>query len=204
MPKMLTETTESAKAMPMPKPTPTLKPQPTPPIEMKDGKIVQQWQAGPEAATFAHNSAIRSLAFTPDSKLLVVGRDTKTPMLDAASGKETTTLPLGGVRAASADANLLAGSAPDHKRVIWDVAGGRARAVLPVGSAIEGAAFSRDGKTPPPLEQGRKETVEIGGDVGREVRILITFDEFLGRYVFHCHNIEHEDMRMMAQFEVQP
>ena len=64
--------------------------------------------------------------------------------------------------------------------------------------------LSRDGKTPPPLEQGRKETVLIGGDVGAEVRMLITFDEFLGRYVFHCHNIEYEDMRMMAQFEVQP
>ena len=23
-----------------------------------------------------------------------------------------------------------------------------------------------------------------------------------GRYVFHCHNLEHEDMMMMANFEV--
>jgi FtsP/CotA-like multicopper oxidase with cupredoxin domain len=64
--------------------------------------------------------------------------------------------------------------------------------------------LSRDGKQPPPLERGRKETILIGGDVGRDVRVLVKFDEFLGRYVFHCHNIEHEDMRMMAQFEVQP
>jgi len=75
--------------------------------------------------------------------------------------------------------------------------------------------LSRDGKTPPPLEQGRKETVLIGGDVARETRILIKFDDsreaFIQaqtartalRYVFHCHNIEHEDMRMMSQFEVQ-
>jgi FtsP/CotA-like multicopper oxidase with cupredoxin domain len=71
--------------------------------------------------------------------------------------------------------------------------------------------LSRDGNTPPPLERGRKDTVLIGGDVGSEVRILIKFDDprespTAGtslRYVFHCHNIEHEDMRMMGQFEVQ-
>ena len=64
--------------------------------------------------------------------------------------------------------------------------------------------LSRDGKTPPPLERGRKDTILIGGDVARETKILIKFDGFTGRYVFHCHNIEHEDMRMMAQFEVVP
>jgi FtsP/CotA-like multicopper oxidase with cupredoxin domain len=64
--------------------------------------------------------------------------------------------------------------------------------------------LSRDGMAPPPIERGRKETVLIGGDVGREVKVLLKFDEFTGRYAFHCHNIEHEDMRMMGQFEVQP
>ena len=28
------------------------------------------------------------------------------------------------------------------------------------------------------------------------------FDGYRGRYVFHCHNLEHEDMMMMANFEV--
>jgi spore coat protein A len=31
--------------------------------------------------------------------------------------------------------------------------------------------------------------------------VLIRFDGFRGRYVFHCHNLEYEDM-MMANFEV--
>ena len=87
------------------------------------------------------------MAFTPDSKLLVVGSDLLTKVLDAATGKETATLPVGGVLAASADANLLAAWAPDDKRVIWDVAAARPRAVLPVGPDLAGAAFSRDGKT---------------------------------------------------------
>jgi len=75
--------------------------------------------------------------------------------------------------------------------------------------------LSRDGEPPRPLEleQGRKETVLIGGGVGETVEILIKFADprelslqTAGaplRYVFHCHNIEHEDMRMMDQFEVQ-
>ena len=50
------------------------------------------------------------------------------------------------------------------------------------------------------LERGRKDTINVGADVG-SVKILIKFEEFVGRYVFHCHNIEHEDMRMMGQFE---
>jgi len=63
--------------------------------------------------------------------------------------------------------------------------------------------LSRDGKTPPVLERGRKDTITIGADVG-DVKILVKFAEFTGRYVFHCHNMDHEDMRMMGQFEVQP
>jgi FtsP/CotA-like multicopper oxidase with cupredoxin domain len=63
--------------------------------------------------------------------------------------------------------------------------------------------LSRDGKTPPLLERGRKDTVRIGADE-KDVKILIKFANYTGRYAFHCHNIEHEDMRMMGQFEVQP
>jgi len=71
--------------------------------------------------------------------------------------------------------------------------------------------LSRNGASPPPLERGRKDTVVVGGDRG-DAKILLPFPvgfhavprPATGRYVFHCHNIEHEDMRMMAQFEVQP
>ena len=71
--------------------------------------------------------------------------------------------------------------------------------------------LSRNGSTPPPLERGRKDTIVVGGDRGN-VKILLPFpSEFhtvprpvSGRFVFHCHNIEHEDMRMMGQFDIQP
>jgi len=31
-----------------------------------------------------------------------------------------------------------------------------------------------------------------------------TFTDHTGRYLFHCHILEHEDHDMMAQFEVKP
>jgi spore coat protein A, manganese oxidase len=36
---------------------------------------------------------------------------------------------------------------------------------------------------------------------GEEARVLVRFGGYQGRYVFHCHNLEHEDMMMMANLE---
>ncbi|MFC4089642.1 MULTISPECIES: multicopper oxidase domain-containing protein [Micromonospora] len=32
--------------------------------------------------------------------------------------------------------------------------------------------------------------------------MAIRFDDHAGRYLLHCHNLEHEDMAMMATFQV--
>jgi spore coat protein A len=53
-----------------------------------------------------------------------------------------------------------------------------------------------------PAENALKETWQIPPGQGFSVRT--TFTDHTGRYVFHCHMLEHEDMSMMAQFEVQP
>jgi spore coat protein A len=34
--------------------------------------------------------------------------------------------------------------------------------------------------------------------------ILARFEGYTGRYVFHCHMLEHEDNDMMRPFEVVP
>jgi len=34
------------------------------------------------------------------------------------------------------------------------------------------------------------------------VKVLMKFRTFTGPFVFHCHNNNHEDMRMMKQWEV--
>jgi FtsP/CotA-like multicopper oxidase with cupredoxin domain len=37
---------------------------------------------------------------------------------------------------------------------------------------------------------------------GMKVKIVMKFKDFQGIYVYHCHNLEHEDMGMMRNYEV--
>lgn len=59
--------------------------------------------------------------------------------------------------------------------------------------------LSRDGGPPGPWDAGWKDTVFMRGG---NVRIIARFSGYRGKYVFHCHNLEHEDMMMMENFEV--
>jgi spore coat protein A len=56
-------------------------------------------------------------------------------------------------------------------------------------------------ESPEPWDGGWKDTVRLRA--GETVRIVARFDGWRGKYVFHCHNLEHEDMMMMANFEVR-
>jgi FtsP/CotA-like multicopper oxidase with cupredoxin domain len=38
---------------------------------------------------------------------------------------------------------------------------------------------------------------------GEAVRLAMTFERFDGLYIYHCHNMEHEDTGMMRYFQVQ-
>jgi spore coat protein A len=49
-------------------------------------------------------------------------------------------------------------------------------------------------------DEGWKDTIDLAA--GETANILVRFDGYRGRYVFHCHNLEHEDMGMMGNFEV--
>jgi spore coat protein A, manganese oxidase len=60
--------------------------------------------------------------------------------------------------------------------------------------------LSRGGRPPGPFDGGLKDTVDLGP--GEAVEVIARFDGYRGRYMFHCHNAEHEDMAMMANFEV--
>ncbi|HEV2778621.1 MAG TPA: multicopper oxidase domain-containing protein [Actinophytocola sp.] len=57
----------------------------------------------------------------------------------------------------------------------------------------------RNGGPPEPQDAGWKDTVFVpsGG-----MRIAVTFTGHRGRYVLHCHNLEHGDTGMMANLEV--
>jgi spore coat protein A len=51
-----------------------------------------------------------------------------------------------------------------------------------------------------PNDQGWKDTVRV--DPMTITRIIVTFEGFAGRYVWHCHMLEHEDNEMMRPYEV--
>jgi spore coat protein A len=60
--------------------------------------------------------------------------------------------------------------------------------------------LSRNRKAPGAYDAGWKDTVDLRPF--EEVQIIARFSGYRGRFVFHCHNLEHEDMAMMANFLV--
>ncbi len=51
------------------------------------------------------------------------------------------------------------------------------------------------------IDSGLKDTVLVAP--GERVRIAKPFGDFKGRFMYHCHNLEHEDMGMMREFSVE-
>ncbi len=49
-------------------------------------------------------------------------------------------------------------------------------------------------------EKGWKDTVLVMPE--ETVRVIVQFGNYSGKYVFHCHNLEHEDDGMMLNFEI--
>lgn len=63
--------------------------------------------------------------------------------------------------------------------------------------------LTRKGPLPvDPNEQGWKDTIRVDG--GQLVRVAGQFGGGNGRYVYHCHILEHEDEGMMRTFVVMP
>ena len=52
------------------------------------------------------------------------------------------------------------------------------------------------------VDEGWKDTVLVMP--GERVKILRRFNDYTGLYLYHCHNLEHEDMGMMRNFRVDP
>jgi FtsP/CotA-like multicopper oxidase with cupredoxin domain len=60
--------------------------------------------------------------------------------------------------------------------------------------------LSRNGADPPAWETGLQDTVLL--DPGETVDVALKFPDYLGRFIIHCHMLEHEDHGMMAAFKV--
>ena len=101
----------------------------------------------------------------------------------------------------------------DHERIdevvrtgateIWEVEN---NSPIYHGFHVHGIQFwvlDRNGMTPPVSEQGWKDTVTVTPQ--ETVRLIMKFLEYSDPnlpYMFHCHNLTHEDMGMMGQFVV--
>lgn len=53
---------------------------------------------------------------------------------------------------------------------------------------------------PGPYDGGWKDTVDLRGAESAE--IAVRFRDYAGHYVLHCHNLEHEDLAMMATLAI--
>ena len=60
--------------------------------------------------------------------------------------------------------------------------------------------LARGADGPSDTDAGWKDTVDVLPF--EVVEVAVRFSDHAGRYVMHCHNLEHEDMAMMATFVV--
>ena len=65
---------------------------------------------------------------------------------------------------------------------------------------VDFKVLDRNGRPPEDWEKGPKDVVYVGES--EKVRVIMRFENQVGRYMMHCHNLVHEDHDMMVQFEV--
>ncbi|MFF7468570.1 O-aminophenol oxidase PhsA [Streptomyces sp. NPDC008092] len=72
-----------------------------------------------------------------------------------------------------------------------------------VGGTTKPIAFNAATQLPlAPNELGHKDVFRVPG--GQVLRVMGRFDGAYGRFMYHCHLLEHEDMGMMRPFVVMP
>jgi spore coat protein A len=64
----------------------------------------------------------------------------------------------------------------------------------------QGVRYLAPGVLPAPNELGWKDTVQC--PAGMITRIIVHFDGYVGKYLYHCHILEHEANDMMRPFDV--
>jgi FtsP/CotA-like multicopper oxidase with cupredoxin domain len=67
---------------------------------------------------------------------------------------------------------------------------------------VQFRVLTRNGQPPAPSEAGWKDTVPL--QPGETVRLQATFADYPGRYVYHCHLIDHSSHGMMATMQIVP
>jgi blue copper oxidase len=136
--------------------------------------------------------AARARTFTLDMSTMNIG-SMPGPTMDGSMG----------INGRSMDMDRIDERVPLGSVEIWEI---QNRTTLTHPFHIHDVQFrvlDRDGAPPQPHEQGLKDTVLV--DPGSRVRVIAEFADFADPdhpYMYHCHNLEHEDAGMMGQFVV--
>jgi len=99
-------------------------------------------------------------------------------------------------------------AAPDRGSVeIWHIENGGGGWSHPIHVHFEeGQIFRRGGEEPPEWERwARKDVYRVGrmDDSQDSVDFAIRFREFMGSYMEHCHNTQHEDHAMLLRWDIE-
>ncbi len=125
------------------------------------------------------------------------------------SGTDTTpwTIKTDGGQGFGMDPQRLSAAPNEGDVEIWHIENGGGGWSHPIHIHFEeGQILSRDGSPPPPWEKwARKDVYRIGGmpDSGDSVVVALRFREFLGTYMEHCHNTQHEDHAMLLRWDIE-
>lgn len=98
--------------------------------------------------------------------------------------------------------NLTDDSHPMHLHLVRFQVLDRVPFDLPTYQLTGKVVATGPAQKPGPSEQGWKDTVRV--DPLSMTRIIVKFEGFTGRYVWHCHILEHEDNEMMRPYDVLP
>jgi len=117
------------------------------------------------------------------------------------------TIKTDGGQGLSMDPHRLSAAPDEGQLEIWHIKNGGNGWSHPVHVHFEeGQILQRGGEAPPIWEKwARKDVYRIGPtpDSTSSVDIAIRFREFLGTYMEHCHNTQHEDHAMLLRYDIE-
>lgn len=107
------------------------------------------------------------------------------------------------INGATMDMDIINERVPVGQWEIWEIANSSMMAHPFHIHNVQFRVIDRDGRSPPPMETGFKDTVVV--NPREQVRVLLRFEENTDPdlpYMYHCHILKHEDAGMMGQFVV--
>jgi FtsP/CotA-like multicopper oxidase with cupredoxin domain len=170
-------------------------------IELRAGKLEQVDAALPErlirAPTWSRARATRTRTFSLDMGMMGMGMGMSGSMGRGRMGG------MMGINGRSMDMSRIDVSVPLGSVDIWAIENPSPLAHPFHIHGVQFRVLDRDGEPPLPHERGLKDTVLV--DPQSMVRVIAEFADFADPrrpYMYHCHNLEHEDAGMMGQFLV--